>query len=663
MPRFNGIPVGPRFNGEPVKENKQDLDAGARALSVIRDLPRAGGVAARNLIEGVGATVDFLGTPIRVGMQYAGMPDPSGGGNMLADYLGLPKAANKTERIVSEAEKFLASGGGILGMAGKGQKLAKATSATGRVLKSMTARPDLQAASMVGAGLSGGSVKEAGGGKWEQLLASVVGGLAAPASVGGARMLKQYMDAIIRPSNVKVKIDAVIDAAARTKGLNVEDVASSVRAQLAKDIEQAMKHGDVSPGVIRRLVDYRLTGATPTAGPLSMDPGVITRQKNLASLGANTQDPKLQTLSRIEYENMKKLVGNLDDLGANTADDAFSVGEKVIGSLDDVAAQAKAKIDPLYQQARNAAGRSAELDPSTFTNRASDLLDEALLGSKLPSDVRGLINRVAEGKMPLTVDVAEQLKTRMGQLGRSTSDKQERLALKLVRQALEETPLLNSQGKTAIDAFNAARSANRAWMQIVDRTPALKAVVDGIEPDKFVQTFILGTGKNASVKSVANLKNVIKGKPEAVNVIKDYMAKYLKGKATGGSERFSSSAYNRALEAIGDRKLGMFFSPEEMTMLKAIGRVARYEQAQPTGSAVNNSRTAGALLGALDSIGANSLLRRIPLGSELIANPARSISANVQAERLMRVPTSAQKSGMRPVAPILAPLIADQGNN
>ncbi|MCZ3100079.1 hypothetical protein NYZ00_19335, partial [Acinetobacter baumannii] len=43
-----------------------------------------------------------------------------------------------------------------------------------------------------------------------------------------------------------------------------------------------------------------------------------------------------------------------------------------------------------------------------------------------------------------------------------------------------------SIGQDAIDAFNNARALNRSYMQQVESTPALQALRDGVQPDKFV---------------------------------------------------------------------------------------------------------------------------------------------------------------------------------
>ena len=195
----------------------------------------------------------------------------------------------------------------------------------------------------------------------------------------------------------------------------------------------------------------------------------------------------------------------------------------------------------------------------------------------MPSDVRNLLNGVSQGKIPLTVDTAEQFKTRIGDLQRSSIDKSERLALGHVRSALDNTPLLDGQGQPAIDAFNKARSLNKAWMGIVDKTPALQAVRDGIEPDKFVSQFITSGGTKANLADVQALHSSIKSTPEAMDAVRTQIAAHLKKQALNGAAdevgNFSQSSYNKALNAIGDDKLNLFFPKQDVQQLRAIGRV------------------------------------------------------------------------------------------
>lgn len=336
--------------------------------------------------------------------------------------------------------------------------------------------------------------------------------------------------------------------------------------------------------------------------------------------------------------NTGALIRNLNELGANTTDDAFAAGQQVLGGLGKTASNRQQAINAAYENARNQTGVDAAIDPAAFTQRAGDLLKQNLLEGSLPPDVRRILNDAATGKLPLTVRTAEQIKTAMGNLQRSSSDGGTRRAIGLVRQALDDAPIAQGQGDDAVQAFNAARQLNRNWRGLVEKTPALQAIEDGVQPDKFVQQYVIqGSGKG-NVMDVARLKNAVKDSPEAMQAIRGQILAHLKSKATSGKPdeamTFSQSGYNNALMGIGERKLRMFFTKPEIDKMKSVGRVAMYEQIQPSGSAVNNSNTAAMAIGRL----LDGILNKVPFGEAAIAGPAKNIGIAIQGRGMTNVP-------------------------
>ena len=81
---------------------------------------------------------------------------------------------------------------------------------------------------------------------------------------------------------------------------------------------------------------------------------------------------------------------------------------------------------------------------------------------------------------------------------------------------------------------------------------------------------------------------------------------------------FSPAGYNKALEGLGP-KLGILFEPESKRLVESLGNVARNVKGQPTGSFVNNSNTAVALLGeaakASAAGAANVAAHGVPVGT------------------------------------------------
>lgn len=644
---------------------------GEQLSNAISDVPRQVGLTARYGLEGVGGTLDMLASPFRAGLN-AILPNKSqisgNTGEHIADALHLPTPKTGLERIVAEPTKMLAGSAGLLSTARAASSL---PGIAGKVAGLLAENPAQQLQSAVGGGAAGGYTKETGGGTGAQFVASLAGGIAAPmgmkAIAGAPQALKSAVE-YLAPGAAKPQefgqVDIVINKLLADKGMTIGDLTASIRSQMRSDVAEAMKTGgEMNPDAMRRLADYRLVGATPTRAALTLDPADISRQKNAAKFGINSSDPKLQQLGQVENSNNKTLIQGLNDLGANGAD-TYSGAQRVMGRLGEMDTQAKAGIDAAYAAARGSEGRSAALDPSAFTQRANNLLDEALLGGQLPADVRGLLNKAATGEMPLTVDVAEQLKTRIGDLQRSSSDGAVRKSLGFVRQALDETPLLEGQGQPAIDAFNNARGLNRDWMRVVEKVPALQAVRDGVEPDKFVNDFIVGNGTAASVMDVAKLKTLIKNSPDAMQAVREQLASHLKTKALGGAADevggVSQSNLNKAMQAIGERKLRLFFNNSEVEQIKALARVASYEQVQPRGSAVNNSNTAGAALSTLfDKLAGSPLLGKIPMAPQMAGN----ISASIAARRALNAPAAVMNPATKTqmMTPYLLPLAAGSG--
>lgn len=641
---------------------------GQQLNDTIKDIPRQVGLTARYGLEGVGGTFDALiGNPVRaLAAPILGNKPTADTGKALADLAHLPEPATANERVVGDAARMLA--GGAVPIAAAGRVAQGATGVTRAVAGQLASNPIQQLASAGAAGAAGGYTRETGGDAGSQLVASLAAGVAAPAAIAGAQRGANVLRQLVRPQAgpTQQQIDIQISRALGGSGLDVSKIGPEVYASIRNDVAQALKvSDDLSPDALRRLVDYRMTGATPTVGKLTRDPATFTQEENLMRVGANSKDKAAQTLGATKNANNNVLINLLNQSGAGTADDAIGGAGKIMGALSSYDAAEQAGINRLYGLARDSAGRSAPLDPSAFTQRAGNLLNESNVESFLTPDIRNKLNGFASGTIPLNVDIAEQFKTGIGRIQRNSTDGNVRHALGLVRQALDETPLLGQPGtapafggnqlsvpgglgapgaqagvgQDAVDAFNAARRANRDYMGVVERTPALDAVRNGVEPDKFVDKFIVGAGPKANVSDVEALHRAIGGNPDAVTAVKGQIAASLKRAALSGASdevgTFSQSGYNGMLEKIGDRKLGLFFSPEEVETLKAIGRVAAYEQKAPAGAAVNYSNSGGAIAGLLDRFIDSSLLSKIPLAGPALQGPIENIVVGMKAKNAL----------------------------
>jgi hypothetical protein len=679
--RANGMAVPAEWLGDaPASPADPTL-----AQKITGDMRRVG-LTARYGLEGLVSIGDIVHEPIRAITNAVGLPRAGSSLTQLAtkaaDAIGLPAPRDSNERVIGDASRMMAGAGGMAA----GTAAAAGRAAPGvlqEVLAKLSANAGSQAAGAAGAGLAGGSVREEGGGSGAQFAASLAGGLAgglganALSNLAGSATNK--IKQMLTPAAVEMAAaDQKITMILERSGIDWSQVPERIRQGMRQEVTAAMNTGaPLDEKAIQRLLVFKRAEVAPTVGQLKQNPGMITREKNLAKSGANSTSPALQALPELENRNVQSLLNQLDDAGARGAPSASGAGMASINSLDALASRAKGNINQLYQGARDTSGRSLPLEGGTFTRNANLALDEANVGSFLPPDIVKKMNAIARGEYPLTVDVAEQLKTSIGNLQRGSADGNMRRALGIVRQALDDAPLQNSSplnpgrvpavpgtvpastaaaGEESLAAFNAARKANREWMQRVENNPALKAVVDGVEPDQFVQKYVIGKG--ASAADVAALKAELD--PSAAAQMRAYLVRHLKDKATGGDEditKFAGKTYRDALRELGD-KLPVFFSKDEIQKLNDLGNAAKYMQAQPAGSAVNNSNSGALIIGrGLDML--ESLAQKAPIGRGAITGVIQGMQQRqVLAPRNALAALAAPQNRGLAVNPLTAAVVA-----
>jgi len=677
-------------DADPLKARK-DESWSVQAGKAVRDIPRQLGLTARYAIEGGGALPAMIAdVPGRLYNLAATGVDSLAGTKLpraplavdalpaAANFLGLPEPRDANERVIGDVARTMAGAGGTVGAFGRLANSAQPAAAN--AMRAMAANPGQQVAAAGGAGLAGGTTREAGGGPVEQTVAALAGGLASGyalpkiANAAGNRLSP-------RPT---VDVDSQIEIALSRRGINWADLSGDVKRQLRADVSAALNSGgELNADALARLADYRNIGATPMRGSLTLDPVQITRERNLAKTGANSTDVSLQRLARVQDANNRSLVTGINEMGADTPLSQYGAGQSLTSVLQRQLDDQDSVIAGLYRTARDSQGRSFPLDGARFTQTAGAALEDALLQSKLPADVRARLNDIALGRVPFTVDYAEQLKTRIGDLARGETDRSTRAALQIVRRALDDTPVLGlgqqtgaagarpvnpgnlpaipnspALGEDAVAAFNQARRANYLKMQQIESTPALRAVYEGMEPDKFIAQFVTGQGRDASVASLTALRQALNNQPEALSVVRGQIAAHLKNKALNGAGdqvgNFGASAYEKALNAIGPEKLRLFFSAEEISQLQSIGRVARFEQFQPRGSAVNNSNS-GALLSGnlLDFL--DMLAGRLPIGNDMARGfvRGRQQSQALNVTPSLTAPSQSPATGLLTASPVL----------
>jgi len=659
----------------------------------IRDIPRQVGLTARAGVRAL-ATIPAMGADAVAGIYNTAANALVGDGNgyrfppqMQAldnalTQVGLPAPRNATERVAGQGAEMMAGAGGL---AKGAEVLARGATGVGRnVLQMMAANPVTQIAGGTGAGVAGGSVRESGGSPLEEFGASLAGGvgagMAANKLAGIAESGTRAVRNLMTPRTEQIRnADQTITLTLQRAGIDWAAVPDNIKAALRGEVADALSSGQpLSQDALRRLVAFRRTGTTPTVGQLTQDPGQITREMNLAKTGANSTDPVLQRLPGLQNENASRLLAQLDGMGADPmrAPSGMVAGQRAIDRLGSNLTTAQNEVDRLYTLARDSSGRSVQLDGATAMRTANENLRRDLVG-KLGGEVDDIMNRITSGETPLTVDYQQQLSKMLYRKIRGAGDNGDlRHGLGLLRQAIDNAepvaaqpvagarlltgppgaPVANA-GDEAIQAFRTARTAHRELRARIESNPALRAVDEGVEPDKFVQRYLIGDGATAAdVRALVSELD-----PQTLGVLRSTLAKNLRDAATTSTDdvvKFSNTAYRKTFRNL-EAKLPSFFNADEIDQLRAIGDAAKYMQAQPVGSAVNNSNSGALVLGrGLDLL--DRLSKFAPLGAkDVIQGKLQGVQqTRVLDPRNALMQLAAPVKRPVPVNPLLAAAVA-----
>ncbi len=610
--------------------------------SVPDELARQAGLTGRYILEGGGSILDLLATPIRgvmnmapkiVGSDYR-IPEISIG-KKLSDIAELPNPETPLERVVGEGSKFLSS----VAVPGGALKSATPTSATGQGTKKLfTESIGKQGVAATSSGIAMQGVEEMGGGTGTQLAVGLPTALIAPKTfektvVKPASSLYKKFTTAKQSVNQSQAVNNVLDNVLTNNNIKLADLSDDVIVQVKRDIDEALKvNPNISSEALKRLIDYRVVGATPKQGTVTLDPAKITKEKNTAKLGANSNDPNAQRLAQIENENNQILLKNLDDLGADKAVEPQTFGKILFQKIEDFNNKQKEIISNLYKQIKDDGGLSAKYDSKQFIDKTNVALTRH--ERFLPAEFKGILNDIKTGKVVLDVNEAAQIKTLLATAMRSTADGNVKAALRIVREQIENANLLPNQklGKAALKAEKEARRYTYEYKKLIDSIPALKQLNNSravVNQDTFFEKIIMRSTGDELEKTFKILD------PSFKQAVKNNVIAYLKSKASGGRPNeianLSGSTLQKELRNLGNKKLNLIFTKAEIAKLKSIGNVASYEQVIPKGAAVNTSNTASALRGLSEVLGESTLVNRLPLGNLLIGSPARNLALRKNA--------------------------------
>lgn len=639
-----------------------DLPAAVRAGGGINDfigaVPRQAGLTARYALEGPAQALQIVSEPLRyftdklVPERAAGTPGEAAPPKStplvvqaakLADMLGLPRPETANERVVGDASRLVAGSAGMVGASQKlAQALGSAPSMARTALQWMSANPTVQLSSAAGAGLAGGASREAGGSPLEQAAASMVGGLVGGVAGAGAERLGSAVRRAVtpQPQLTHEALDARLSATLQSQGVDWSSLSEGAKASLRRDAARALRTGtaNLDDAMLARLADVRGAGMTPTRSMLTLDPVDVTREQNLAKIGASSSDSALQRLARIQGDNNRALIGRLNDLGAAPGTLPVDAGRTVTDSVLGHQAALRGAERTAWDAARASPGYQMPISPAPLNNIVRNLGQEGenVLGF-LPKQITDYMQPFQTGQQPFTPQHYRNLQSMLANAARSADGNQAYAAgaaSRMLRDAdlspLKQGAHIVSNGLPitsatassmraadsapgeAINLVNQARAATRRAYEFEGSSPLVGAILsDGrnADPARIAQSYVIG-GTADEAREVARHLS-----PQGMEVARQALMNDIKNKALSQASdevgTVSQSALNRAIKAVGREKLSVFFSQDEIRQLESTARAASYSQVQPRGSAVNNSNSGTAVIGqAYDAL--RGVASRVP---------------------------------------------------
>jgi len=644
-----------------------DEPAAVSAGKTINSIPRQLGLTARYGAEGVAQAVQVLSEPMRyltdklLPERKDGQPKSTPLGvqaTKLADFIGLPSPETANERVIGDASRLVAGAGALGGASRIGAEL---PSMAGTVLSGLANNPVQQLTSAAGAGLAGGASREAGGGPWQQAGAALLGGIGGGMLPSAVQPLIGAARRVLTPAMTPQQMDVQLSTILQRGGTDYSQLPEAVRRSLRAEMSDALRSGrELDPAAVSRLADFRTVGVQPTRGMISQNPVQITREQNLAKMAANSADGELHGLPAMQNQNNAALIQNLNNAGARTETLPITAGRLVQDRVQATNNALGSVEQGAWDLAKNSPGYKAPISNEGLHAGIARASDDALLGF-LPKPITDYMAAFQNGQQPFTPQHYKNLRSLLSaELAKGGN---EAAAARSVINGLDSVgvrPITNARGidfgaapvtqglatamrnadaqpGAAVGAVDRARAATAAKYRYQESSPLVRsALADArtADPEKLAQSFIL----NGTVNDARSVAREVG--PQGIETIRNTLATHIKKQALSGASdetgKVSQSALNAALNKIGDEKLRLFFSPEEVRGLRATGRVASLMQSQPVGSAVNNSNSGALVLGrGMDMLG--SVAGRIPFGQAAVADPLRNLNISISQRQAQNV--------------------------
>jgi hypothetical protein len=229
-----------------------------------------------------------------------------------------------------------------------------------------------------------------------------------------------------------------------------------------------------------------------------------------------------------------------------------------------------AQVDALYDAARSAQGVDDAVGYAGLGQRVQGALADFDQAADLPPVVAKRLRDLGSKADDVTVRDLVDLRRLVNRRTRITRDETNVAALSAVRGAVDDFMDDLQAQSPAIEAFRTANRAAFERQQALGTNALSKTIRDQLEPDNFIRSQVVG----GTVRDLQALKNVVlneAGDQQAWETARRAVVDWLNDRATGQAG-FSASRYTKDLANIGDEKLALLFSSQEIAALRGVGQ-------------------------------------------------------------------------------------------
>jgi len=368
---------------------------------------------------------------------------------------------------------------------------------------------------------------------------------------------------------------------------------SKASPELQAAVEETIKRSE--PLNMKAIENYVEAETLPV--PIRYSRGQAMEDAIIISEEQNARGRSPEIVAGFNEAN-KGLIDNVNAIKEKVAPDVYlqnptEHGDIVISAYQKLDDDLQTQVRANYKALEDANGGKFPMNTQAFVKTAEENLNKANRNHYLPAEIRNIIGQYKDG-LPMDFNGFEELRTILADDMRSASNGNVRKAIGAVRQALEDLPLEKGSEQLK-ELADIARSSAKQRFDLIKADPAFKSVVDGKAlPDNFINKHVIAADSTRLETMLRNLNLV---DPDLRQVLASAAMNHFKGAAKVGNDAgtFAASSFNNALNKFGP-KANLLFGEEGAATMRQLGNVAQKLKQQPSGSFVNNSNTATALI-------------------------------------------------------------------